>query len=82
MIKGVHDQRYKDAVEQLRLARIKLGWSQTELASRLQTRQQFVSKFETGERRLDVIEFADIARCLGLQEADVLKLIFGVGYSE
>lgn len=36
------------------------GLNQVELAARLGTDQSFVSRFERGERRLDLIELADI----------------------
>jgi len=64
--RGIHDERYKRLIETLTAARRTAGISQIELAKRLGTRQQFVSKFESGERRLDVVELVDIGRALGL----------------
>jgi transcriptional regulator with XRE-family HTH domain len=46
--------------------------SQTELAQKLGQRQQFVSKYESGERRLDIVEFVDVARALNLDWAPML----------
>lgn len=40
------------------------GLTQAELAQRLKRPQSFVSKYETGERRLDVIELIEIAEAL------------------
>jgi transcriptional regulator with XRE-family HTH domain len=40
------------------------GLTQAELAQRLRRPQSFVSKYETGERRLDVIELIEIADAL------------------
>lgn len=34
--------------------------------------QQFVSRYETGERRLDVVEFADVAKALDLSVTKLL----------
>jgi hypothetical protein len=34
--------------------------------------QSFVSKFERGERRLDVIEFFDVARAIGFEAVPFL----------
>lgn len=62
----VRDPRYQHMIGQLRQARISARLSQEELGKRLGSRQQFVSKYEAGERRLDVIEFIDIAVALGL----------------
>jgi transcriptional regulator with XRE-family HTH domain len=47
-------------------------WTQKELANKLGQRQSYVSKYETGERRLDFIETVRIARVLDL---DLVKLI-------
>lgn len=38
--------------------------TQTQLAEKLKRPQSFVSKYESGERRLDLIEFLEIARSL------------------
>lgn len=73
MAQGIHDRRYQAAIDALRTARRDLGLSQVEMGARLGRRQQFVSKYESGERRLDVIEFIDAATVLGLDWADVLK---------
>ena len=62
-------------MEQLRHARISSGLSQSELAHRLARRQQFVSKYEAGERRLDVVELVDIVAALGLELGDLLDRI-------
>ncbi|MGD0950683.1 MAG: helix-turn-helix transcriptional regulator [Candidatus Binatia bacterium] len=35
--------------------------------------QSFVSKYERGERRLDLVEFLDIARVLGLDAGEFIK---------
>jgi transcriptional regulator with XRE-family HTH domain len=70
--RGIHDERYKRLIETLAAARRAAGVSQVEFATRLGKRQQFVSKYESGERRLDVVEFADIGRALDL---DVAKLV-------
>jgi transcriptional regulator with XRE-family HTH domain len=43
-----------------------LGLTQQALADLLGLHKQFVSRVELGERRLDVVEFTDIARALGM----------------
>jgi DNA-binding transcriptional regulator YiaG len=50
----------------LRDLRIRAGVRQAELAGRLGVPQSFVSKYETGERRLDVGEVQAICAVLGL----------------
>lgn len=73
MAKGTHDPRYRSLIASLAEARRSAGLSQTELANKLGQRQQFVSKYESGERRLDVIEFVDVARALELDWGPLLS---------
>ena len=56
-------------------ARKAKGLTQTELAEKLGKPQSFVAKYENGERRIDVIEFVDIATVLGIEAADILAKI-------
>jgi hypothetical protein len=49
----------------LAAARKKAGVSQDELALRLQKPQSFVSAYERGQRRVDVLEFLAILAALG-----------------
>ena len=56
-------------------ARHKRGLKQSEVAERLQASQSFVSKYERGERRLDVIELLQICGILSLDARDTLQQI-------
>ena len=67
------DGRHLRAIESLRAARKVARISQEALAAKLGRRQQFVSKYESGERRLDVIEFLDVAKALGLNFEPLLR---------
>jgi transcriptional regulator with XRE-family HTH domain len=69
LARASHDARYRSLIETLKAARRKAGITQIELAERLGTRQQFVSKVESGERRLDVVELVDMGRALGIDVA-------------
>ena len=48
------------------------GISQQELARRLKRSQSFIAKIEVGERRIDVVEFIEIARALGREPTELL----------
>ena len=48
------------------------GLTQAELAARLGRPQSFVSKYETGERRLDVVEFLEVAEALAADPAGLV----------
>ena len=52
-------------LERLRQARLDAGLTQDDVASRLGVRQNFVSKMETGERRIDPVELAELAELYG-----------------
>lgn len=56
-------------------ARKDAGVTQVELAARLKKPQQFVSKFERGERRLDLVEFVAICRALRLDPKDAFTAV-------
>jgi transcriptional regulator with XRE-family HTH domain len=73
--KGFQDPRYKALVGQLIDARKELGVSQEAFAGKINRHQQFVSRYETGERRLDVVEFVDIANALGCRPGDLILSI-------
>jgi len=49
------------------------GLSQQQLATRLKTSQTVVARIETGERRVDVVEFIDITRALRLDPHKILE---------
>jgi transcriptional regulator with XRE-family HTH domain len=53
-------------------ARARAELTQTELGLRLGRSQPWISNIERGERRLDVIEFAELCRELNLQPGRVL----------
>ena len=72
LAKGIHDPRYRELITALCDARKQAGLSQTALADQLGKRQQFVSKYESGERRLDVVEFVDVATTLRLNWIQLL----------
>jgi len=52
--------------EALKQIRLDAQLTQAELAAKLQKPQSYVSKYESGERRLDLIEVRDICITLGL----------------
>jgi len=63
MSRSVNSDDYRKIIECLKEARLGARLSQQEVAERLDKPQSYVSKIESGERRLDVAEvkkFADI----------------------
>ena len=72
---GFRDSRYRQLIEGLVDRRRELGLTQQGLADRLGLHKQFVSRVELGERRLDVVEFADFAAALGMNAAELVGSI-------
>jgi len=62
---SIYSKEYKVFLGRLRQARIDAGLTQADAAARLKRPQSFISKCESGERRVDVVElqrFADLYR--------------------
>lgn len=57
---------YETAINLIIEARKQAGLSQRELSDRLGKSRSFVSKLESRERRLDIVEFVAITRALEL----------------
>ena len=57
--------RYREFLERLRSARHDAGLTQQEVARTLGKPQSFVSKCESGERRVDVVELEHFAAVYG-----------------
>lgn len=57
----------------LRQIRRDAGLSQAELAQRLNLPQSFISKYELGERRLDLLEVRQICNAVGLSLEDFVR---------
>lgn len=69
---SLHSRRYRDFLTRLRRAREESGLTQVEAAARLKKPQSFISRCETGERRVDVLEFEDFVKLYGKVASDLL----------
>ncbi|USQ95892.1 helix-turn-helix domain-containing protein [Caulobacter sp. RL271] len=72
MPSSVFTERHQEFIAFLIAARKAAPITQVELARRLGRPQSFVSKVERGERRVDVIEFCQLAQALGYDPAKLL----------
>lgn len=52
-------------VSLLREMRIEAGLTQVDLAARIERDQAYVSRYESGQRRLDVLEVREICQVIG-----------------
>lgn len=71
MTKSVFSDRYALFLVVIVQARKDAGLTQSELASRLDKPQSYISKAERGERRIDVVEFIDLAQALGRNPSEL-----------
>jgi transcriptional regulator with XRE-family HTH domain len=63
--KSIYSEQYQQLCTLLRELRREAGLTQVDVAKHLAVPQSFVSKYESGERRLDVIELRHVAEALG-----------------
>ncbi len=59
---SIYSTQYRAFLRQLRKARHEAGLTQAQVAARLKRPQSYVSKCESGERRVDVVELKVFAR--------------------
>ena len=55
--------------------RQRAGLRQTDLARKLGESQSWVARVESGQRRIDVVEFLQIARVVGFDPVEALRQI-------
>ena len=65
--------RYKRLLFLLVSAREHAGLSQRALSEKLKKAATYVSKYERGERRLDVIEFLEITKALNVDPIEIIR---------
>ena len=58
---SIYSVRYKAFLRRLREARLEANLTQVEVAQKLLQPQSYVSRCESGERRIDVVELTDLA---------------------
>ena len=69
----VHRLEYRTFLERLRAARKTAGLTQWDVARRLGKPQSYISKSESGERRLDVLEAGEMALLYGVALDDLVQ---------
>lgn len=73
MKKSRHSQKYRRILHLLRQLREDRGLLQSDVAKRFGAYASFVSKCESGERRIDVVELAEFCQAYGISVHEFLK---------
>jgi transcriptional regulator with XRE-family HTH domain len=71
--KSIYSAGQEKLQKLLQSTRENAGLTQIALAKNLKRPQSFVSKYESGERRLDLIELQEICKALGISLTDLVK---------
>jgi transcriptional regulator with XRE-family HTH domain len=69
----IYSREQEKLIALLRQFRIDAELRQVDLAKRLRRPQSFVSKYEIGERRLDLIELREVCAALGVPLAEFVR---------
>lgn len=75
MGKTLGSKRHKALITLLTEQREAAGMTQTDLAEKLGEYQSFVARLESGQRRVDVMEFLDIAEVLRFDPAKAIATL-------
>lgn len=70
-------KKQKALLSLLRQLRVAAGMRQEDLAQALGMPQSVVSKFESGERRLDLLELHDVCQALGISLVEFVRRFEG-----
>ncbi|HXW23423.1 MAG TPA: helix-turn-helix transcriptional regulator [Xanthobacteraceae bacterium] len=75
MAKTIHSDRDRQFRELLKARRKAAGLTQTIVAQRLGKPPSYVAKYEGGDRRLDVLEFLDVAAAIGFDPSGIIRAL-------
>lgn len=73
MKKRIYMAQRGHLVSLLREMRIEAGLTQVDLAARIEKDQAYVSRYESGQRRLDVLEVREICQVVGVTLEEFVK---------
>jgi len=62
MLKSIYSKEHSFLVEQLKKARVSAGLDQEEVARLLRRSQSYISKIESGQRRVDIVQLKKFAK--------------------
>jgi transcriptional regulator with XRE-family HTH domain len=75
LAKTLYTERHRKLRELLIAKRKAAGLTQTDLAQRLGKPPSYVAKYELGDRRIDVLEYLDIAAAIGFDPCGLMRAL-------
>ena len=75
-MKHLRSARHRALIAAIVEARDAAGLTQRQLAARLKRSNSFVWKIDAGERRVDILEFIEIARVVDADPVDLFSRLF------
>jgi transcriptional regulator with XRE-family HTH domain len=79
--KTLGSARHRALVSLLVAKRGEAGLTQVDLAKQLGEHQSFVARLESGQRRIDVVEFLKLAELLKFDPASAIEAVRRAGFS-
>ena len=73
MPKSIYTAEQEKLQRLLRQIREEAGLTQIDLAAKLNRPQSFISKYESGERRLDILELREVCKALKITFLDFVR---------
>ena len=77
--KNIHTERHQKLRQMLVARRKSAGLTQTVVAERLGKPPSYVAKYEGGDRRLDMLEFLDVASAIGFDPCVLIRALLRKG---
>lgn len=62
MKKTIYSPDHKTIIARLKNARLETGLSQEEVAKKLNKTQSYISKIESGQRRIDIVQLKELSK--------------------
>ena len=75
MVATIRTKRHKQLVEAILAERKQAGIRQIPLAKKLKRSQTWIARIESGERRIDVVEFLELADAIGFDAPAMLAML-------
>ncbi|HKR00072.1 MAG TPA: helix-turn-helix transcriptional regulator [Pyrinomonadaceae bacterium] len=73
MKKRIYMTQRNRMTDLLREVRLEAGVTQVELAARIEKDQAYVSRYESGQRKLDLLEVREICQAIGITLEEFVK---------